>query len=106
MTRHTPTPRTTAATAPGDPVGTVGMLPRLGDVLPHWARRQSRLRERTPRPVQCATCLDTGFVLPAKLTQEYCSCERGKAAWQEELQQYQEMQTVLAENYVGYPPLR
>lgn len=74
------------------------MLPRLGDVMPHWARRQSRQRERTPSPVPCATCLDTGFVLPAKLTPEYCSCERGKAAWQEELQQYQEMQTVLAEN--------
>lgn len=73
------------------------MSPPLGDVMARWAR-QLRLHERIPRPVQCATCLDTGFVLPANLTPAYCACERGKAAWQEELEQYQQMQAVLAEN--------
>ena len=75
-----------------------GTLPRLGDVMPHWTRRKERWPEHTPRPVQCATCLDTGFVLPAKLLPEYCTCECGQAAWQQEVQQYQEMQAVLAEN--------
>lgn len=74
------------------------MSPRLGEVMQNRARRQERWRERTPRPVECASCLDSGFVLPVKLIPEYCTCARGQAAWQQELQQYQEMQAVLAEN--------